>query len=66
MASLQFSKTSFLVGTRSVALSPGARVLDIRGLHVYSLDSIHHVGQCLRDLKISLFFATTGMALLSL
>ena len=37
MASLRVSKTSFLVGTRTLALSPGARVSDIRGLHMYSL-----------------------------
>ena len=34
MASLRVSKTSFLVGTRSLVLSPGARVSDIRGLYV--------------------------------
>ena len=37
MASLRVSKTSFLVGTRTLALSTGASVSDIRGLHVYSL-----------------------------
>ena len=31
------SNTSFLVGTRALALSPGASVSDIHGLHIYSL-----------------------------
>ena len=38
MASLRVSKTSFLVGTRTLALSTGASVSDIRGLlQIYSL-----------------------------
>ena len=37
MASLRVSKTSVLVRTRTLALPPGARVSDIRGLHIYSL-----------------------------
>ena len=32
MASLRVSKTSFLVGTRTLALSTGASVSDIRSL----------------------------------
>ena len=34
MASLRVSKTSFLVGTRTLALSTGASVSDIRGLQI--------------------------------
>ena len=37
MASLRVSKISFLVGTRTLALSTGASVSDIRGLQIYSL-----------------------------
>ena len=37
MASLRVSKTSFLVGTRTLALSTGASVSDICGLQIYSL-----------------------------
>ena len=37
MASLRVSKTSFLVGTRILALLTGASVSDIRGLQIYSL-----------------------------
>ena len=37
MASLRVSKTSFLVGTRTLALLTGASVSDIRGLYIYSL-----------------------------
>ena len=39
MASLRVSKTSFLVGTRTPALSPGASLSDIQvcGPHIYSL-----------------------------
>ena len=37
MASLRVSKASFLVGTRTLALSTGASVSDIRGLQNYSL-----------------------------
>ena len=36
MASLRVSKTSFLVDTRTLALSTGASVSDIRGLENYS------------------------------
>ena len=35
MASLRVSKTSFLVGTTSLALSTGASVSDMRGLYTY-------------------------------
>ena len=37
MASLRVSKISFLVGTRTLALSTGASVSDIRGLQIYNL-----------------------------
>ena len=37
MASLRVSKTSFLVGTGTLALPTGASVSDIRGLQIYSL-----------------------------
>ena len=37
MASLRVSKTLFLVGTTTLALSTGASVSDIRGLQIYSL-----------------------------
>ena len=40
MASLRVSKTSFLVGTRTLALSTGASVSDIRGLQIYSLGGL--------------------------
>ena len=40
MASLRVSKT-FLAGTRTLALSTGASVLDIRGLHSYSLAGLN-------------------------
>ncbi len=57
MASLRVSKTSFLVGTRTLALSTGASVSDIRGVQIYSLAGLDSpcVGQCSRDLKTSLF-----------
>ena len=58
MASLRVSTTSFLVGTRTLALSPGASVSDIRGLHIYSLAGFDSPWQCSRDLKMSLFFAS--------
>ena len=41
MASLRVSKTSFLVGTRTLALSTGASVSDIRGLQIYSLAGLN-------------------------
>ena len=37
MASLRVSKTLFLVGTTTLALSTGASVSDMRGLQIYSL-----------------------------
>ncbi len=37
MASLRVSKTSFLVGTTTLALSTGVSVSDISGLQIYSL-----------------------------
>ena len=69
MASL---RASFLVyvGTRTLALSTGASVSDIGTWTTYLqfswTDSTHHVGQCSRDLKTSLFFATTNGALLTM
>ena len=60
----RISKTSFLEVTRTLALSSGASVSDMRGLHIYSLAGLdQHVGQCSRDLKTSLFFFATSLIL---
>ncbi len=60
MASLRVSKTLFLVGTRTLALSIGASVSDIRGLQIYSLAGLDSpCWSMFADLKTSLFLATT-------